>query len=210
MLNLGPEFGSTFLAILSALAIIGVVISVHEASHAFFANKLGDPTARLVGRMTLNPMAHIDPIGTILVPIILFIFGGFIFGWAKPTPINPLNFAHPRRDSAIVAFAGPASNFALALSFSILFRILPNQFFLFFVTINLLLGIFNLIPVPPLDGYKVLLGILPREAALRLSVLEKYGPIILIVFLFFFIQFFAPLISAAINILLRLLVGTTF
>ncbi|MDP2720557.1 MAG: site-2 protease family protein [bacterium] len=201
---------NVFFVILSALVIISVVISVHEASHAFFANKLGDPTARLMGRMTLNPMAHIDPIGTILIPLILFIFGGFIFGWAKPTPINPLNFSHPRRDSAIVAFAGPASNFTLAIFFSILFRILPNQFFLFFVSINLILGIFNLIPVPPLDGYKVLLGILPREAALRLSVLENYGPIILIIFLFFFIQFFAPLISAAINILLRLLVGTTF
>src|SRR3990172_7387342 len=111
MLNLGPEFGSTFLAILSALAIIGVVISVHEASHAFFANKLGDPTARLMGRMTINPSAHIDPIGTILVPLLLIILPllahsrpGFIFGWAKPTPVNPLNFANPRRDSALVAF----------------------------------------------------------------------------------------------------------
>ena len=200
---------SVFLLVLSFLIIISLVISVHEASHAYFANKLGDPTARLLGRMTLNPAAHIDPIGTVLVPLVLFVLGGFIFGWAKPTPINPLNFVNPRRDGAIVAFAGPASNFTIAIFFSILFRIFPIQVLLILISINLILGIFNLLPIPPLDGYKVLLGILPKEAALRLSVLENYGPIILIVFLFLFIQFLAPVIFAILNTLLLLLTGTT-
>ena len=201
---------SIFLLVLAFLLIIGLVISVHEASHAYFANRLGDPTARLLGRMTLNPAAHVDPIGTIIVPLVLFIFGGFIFGWAKPTPINPLNFAHPRRDSAIVAFAGPASNFTLAILFSIIFRVFPIDILLIIISINLILGIFNLIPIPPLDGYKVLLGLVPKEIALRLAVLENYGPIILIVFLLFFIRVFAPIIFTVLNFLLRLLAGASF
>lgn len=201
---------SIFLLVLAFLLIIGLVISVHEASHAYFANRLGDPTARLLGRMTLNPAAHVDPIGTIIVPLVLFIFGGFVFGWAKPTPINPLNFAHPRRDSAIVAFAGPASNFTLAILFSIIFRVFPIDILLIIISINLILGIFNLIPIPPLDGYKVLLGIVPKEIAFRLAVLESYGPIILIVFLLFFIRVFSPIIFAVLNFLLQLFAGASF
>ena len=200
---------SFFLLILAFLIIIGLVISVHEASHAYFANRLGDPTARLLGRMTLNPAAHIDPIGTVLVPLVLFLLGGFVFGWAKPTPINPLNFAHPRRDSAIVAFGGPASNFALAIVFSILFRIFPSDILLILISINLILGIFNLIPIPPLDGYKVLLGIVPKEIALRLAVLENYGPIVLIIFLLFFISFLSPIVFALLNFLLQIFAGTS-
>ena len=239
------NFLPIFLAVSFVIIVVSIVISMHEAAHAYMANRLGDPTAKLLGRISLNPSAHIDPIGTLIVPLILLVIsqGSFVFGWAKPTPINPLNFRNPRKDSAVSAFAGPASNFLLAVVLGVFSRLLPltsidknvilslglrsqwatlfelidgNIFAFIFLAIiaivilNLILGIFNLIPVPPLDGYKVLLGILPREAALRLSVLENYGPIILIIFLFFFIQFFAPLISAAINILLRLLVGTTF
>lgn len=215
MLNLGTgDYVSTFFQVLTLLLVVALVISVHEASHAYFANRLGDPTARLLGRMTINPVAHIDPIGTLVVPLVLYLLSGFVFGWAKPTPINPLNFVNPRRDSAIVAFAGPASNFALAIVFSILFRVLPPSIFsdilIILVVINLLLGIFNLIPIPPLDGYKVLLGIAPKEIALRLAVLERYGPIILIVFLLFFIRVFAPTIFAVLNFLLRLLAGASF
>jgi Zn-dependent protease len=200
---------SVFLMVLAVLIIIGLIISVHEASHAFMANRLGDPTARLMGRMTLNPSAHIDPIGTILVPILLVIFAGFFFGWAKPTPINPLNFANPRRDSAVTAFAGPASNFAMAIAASVLYRVFPNELFFLFIVINLILGIFNLLPIPPLDGFKVLVGILPKEAALRLAVLENYGPIVLILFLLIFFQIFSGIISAILNALLFLLIGTT-
>jgi len=201
---------SIFILVLFFLLIISLVISVHEASHAYVANRLGDPTARLLGRITLNPAAHIDPIGTIIVPLLLFIFSGMVFGWAKPTPINPLNFNNPRRDSAIVAFAGPASNFVLAIVFSIVYRIIAIDIILIIVSINLLLGLFNLIPVPPLDGYKVLLGFLPKNLAIRLAEIESYGPIVLIIFLFIFIQIFFPIIRAILNILLTLLTGTTF
>lgn len=203
------DYVSTFFQVLALLLIVALVISVHEASHAYFANRLGDPTARLLGRMTLNPAAHIDPIGTVLVPLVLFILGGFVFGWAKPTPINPLNFAHPRRDSAIVAFGGPASNFALAIVFSILFRIFPSDILLILISINLILGVFNLIPIPPLDGYKVLLGIVPKEVALRLAVLENYGLIVLIIFLLFFISFLSPIVFALLNFLLQIFAGAS-
>lgn len=216
---------------------------MHEASHAYAANKLGDPTARLMGRMTLNPGAHIDLIGTIIVPIVLFILTRFVFGWAKPTPINPLNFSRPRQDSALVAFAGPASNFALATVVGLISRLLPisalektsivytalrgqwtslfdligaDVFSLIFlilaviVVFNLILGIFNLLPIPPLDGYKILLGIVPKETAIRLSILEKYGTLILVIFIFFFFQFLSPIIGAVLSILLNILIGTIF
>ena len=200
-----------FFLILAFLIILALVISLHEAAHAYVANLLGDPTARLLGRVTLNPTAPIDPVGTVIVPIALFIIsqGSFMFGWAKPTPINPLNFRSPRRDSAIVAFAGPASNFAAAIVFSLIFRLFPSEIFLFLVTINLVLGLFNLIPVPPLDGYKVLLGLLPREAALRVSAIENYGPVVLILFFFVFFRFVSPILLSILNTLLNLLVGTT-
>jgi Zn-dependent protease len=200
---------SIFFLVLAFLIIIGLVISIHEAAHAYAANRLGDPTARLLGRMTINPIAHIDPIGTVIVPLVLFIFGGFVFGWAKPTPINPLNFAQPRRDSAIVAFAGPASNFALAIVLSIFFRFFQNDILLILISINLILGIFNLIPIPPLDGYKVLLGIVPKDIALRLAILESYGPIILIIFLLLFIRVFSPVILTILNFFLQIFTGTS-
>src|SRR4030065_2299774 len=123
--NSDPFF--LFFTILSLLVIIGLVMSVHEAAHAFVANLRGDPTARLMGRMTLNPIAHIDPLGTIVIPLVLIILGGFIFGWAKPTPINPLNFRSPRRNSAIVALAGQVSNFVAAFVFSLFFRLFPSE-----------------------------------------------------------------------------------
>ncbi len=210
-----------FFLVLVFLIILAFVISLHEAAHAYFANLLGDPTARLLGRVTLNPTAHIDPIGTILVPLLLITLPllahsrpGFIFGWAKPTPVNPLNFANPRRDSALVASAGPASNFSMAIAASILFRLLPvsiiQDVLLLFIWLNLLLGVFNLLPIPPLDGFKVLIGVLPKEAALRLSILESYGPVVLILFLFVFFRFLSPVLISLINTLLNLLVGATF
>ena len=198
---------TTFFTILSFLIAIGLVISVHEASHAYLANLRGDPTARLAGRMTLNPVAHIDPLGTIIVPFLLLIFGGFIFGWAKPTPINPLNFRHPRRDSALVAFGGPASNFLLAIVFSIIYRLFPNNLLILIVQLNLILGIFNLIPIPPLDGYRVVMGFLPRETAASLATLETYGPMFLLLFLFVFVLILAPVLSWAISFLTTILTG---
>jgi Zn-dependent protease len=198
-----------FLTILGVLLVLGVVISVHEASHAFVANLLGDPTARLMGRMSLNPFVHVDPIGTVIVPMVLMMLNAPVFGWAKPTPVNPLNLHQPRRDMALVSLAGPASNFALAIVFSIVFRIFPNQIVLGLIVVNLVLGIFNLIPIPPLDGYKVVLGILPKDLALRFSVLESYGPIILLVFLLFFFQIFSGFIGTILSFLLTFLTGSS-
>jgi Zn-dependent protease len=198
-----------FLSILAFLVIISLVISVHEASHAYSANILGDPTARLMGRMTLNPIAHIDPLGTLILPLILIVLQAPVFGWAKPTPINPINFQNPRRDSAFVALAGPASNFAMAIAFSILFRIFPNPFLFTIVAINLVLGIFNLIPIPPLDGYKILIGVLPKEAALRLASLENFGPMFLILFLLVFFRVLSPIIFTVLQFFLVLFTGVS-
>ncbi|OGY23267.1 MAG: hypothetical protein A2172_02500 [Candidatus Woykebacteria bacterium RBG_13_40_15] len=202
-----------FASILIFLIIIGFVISMHEAAHAFAANRLGDPTARLLGRMSLNPASHIDPIGTILLPLILLIMHAPVFGWAKPTPINPFNFQYPRRDTAIVAFAGPASNFLLAIFLSLIFRLAPvtiaSSFLLNFIVINLILGIFNLIPIPPLDGFKILVGVLPKEAAAQVSLLESYGPILLLVVLLLLLPILSPIIFLVLNLLLGILTGVT-
>jgi len=211
----GSDNLTIFFQVLTFLIVIGLAVSVHEASHAYVANRLGDPTARLMGRMTLNPFAHIDPLGTIVVPFILLTYSlvssgsGLVFGWAKPTPINPLNFRHPFRDSALVAFGGPVSNFLLAILFAVIFRIIGGSIFLEIIRLNLLLGIFNLIPIPPLDGYKIVLGVLPKETAGRLMVLETYGPIFIIIFLLLFLQVFSPILSLLLNSLLSLLTGTT-
>jgi Zn-dependent protease len=178
------------------------------------ANLLGDPTAKLLGRISLNPIVHIDTFGTVIIPAFLILWNLLspgtalpIFGWAKPTPINPFNFRHPLRDSALSAFAGPASNFVLAIAGAILFRIFPNDILFFFVTINLILGIFNLIPFPPLDGYKVLLGVLPKGLAIQLSAIERMGPILFFVLIFVFFQFLSPLISTVLGYLQFLLLG---
>jgi len=214
MLNLTSANPATmFLSILIFLIVIAFVISLHEASHAFTANRLGDPTARLLGRMSLNPVNHIDPIGTILLPLILLVLRGPVFGWAKPTPINPFNFQHPRRDTAIVAFAGPASNFLLAGVLSLIFRVTPStlvgSFLLTFIELNLILGIFNLIPIPPLDGSKILSGVLPKEAAASFSALESYGPVLLLILLFILLPILSPIIFLILNFFLRIFAGVT-
>ncbi len=192
---------ATVVAIFTGLAF-------HEFSHAWAANELGDDTAARAGRLTLNPLAHLDPIGSALV----LLFG---FGWAKPTPVNPWRLrAGPRRGNAIVAFAGPASNFFFAalaalplktglvetrfLSIESIIRRGSGEDFLwlflfFIISINILLGIFNLIPIAPLDGFKVAVGLLPREAARSLERLEPYGPGILMALIA--IGFIAPQLS---------------
>jgi Zn-dependent protease len=182
------------LATLIARAIVLLVaFSIHELAHALTADRLGDPTPRRMGRITLNPIAHLDPFGTIM----LLISG---FGWAKPVRVQPLNLqGNPRTSMAIVSAAGPLSNLAMAILFAIPVRLgtielafggsgaLPSLGFLAFnfIWINLILLFFNLIPVPPLDGYRILIGILPPDLAYRLRPLEQYGFLILLLAIFF-------------------------
>ncbi len=168
-------------------------ITLHEVAHGWVARRLGDPTAQMLGRLTVNPLKHIDPIGTIIVPALLLLFHtGFLFGWAKPVPISPRNFKNPRRDMAIVAAAGPVSNLGMGILWALIMRValLLKPVFpwtapliymgLAGVLINMTLMIFNLIPLPPLDGGRVLVGLLPRHAANVVDRIEPYGFLILI------------------------------
>lgn len=190
----------TFIALAIVILLFSVIL--HEVMHGLAALYFGDHTAENAGRLTLNPIPHIDPIGTILVPALFLLpalFGGgtgFIVGWAKPVPVNPLNFSNIRRGELVVALAGVAANFAVAIIAAILFHLVPLSLmqaggipFLdvlsFTVTINLILGVFNLIPIPPLDGSKVVLSQLPYKLARQYEHLERYG-FMIILFLWFF------------------------
>ena len=181
--------------LLALLLVLLFSLTVHESAHAWTANRLGDPTARRLGRISLNPVVHIDPIGTILLPLVAFMAGGLIFGWAKPVPVNPRNLANPRRDFLLIAAAGPASNVLLATAASLLMRVGPAGaaasggvasvlFDIGFMVIqlNLLLAVFNMIPIPPLDGGNVLAGLLPGPLADGYDrVVRPYGFMILLV-----------------------------
>ncbi len=176
-------------------------ITVHEFFHGYVAYRLGDPTARILGRLTLNPLAHIDLFGTILLPLILIITNSsFLIAWAKPVPINPLNFKKPYRDMALSSLAGPLSNILLCIVFFLLFNIffrntqllglygnanLIKQMLRAGFFINFALFAFNMLPVPPLDGSKILLAILPKEGRNFIEKIEPYGFFIILVLLFF-------------------------
>jgi len=186
-------------ALISVISLI-IVITIHEFCHALAADKLGDPTPRAYGRLTLNPLAHIDLFGTIILPLISALTQLPILGWAKPTPIDPYNFAHPRRDETIVALAGPFSNFLLAF---ILSRF-PSPFAHFIANISLYLGIFNLFPIPPLDGSKVLLNLLPQDSAVKVEqAFERYGFVLIALLIFsgLLSRLLDPIFSFALNLL---------
>jgi Zn-dependent protease len=195
------DFASTVQKLIIAAIPILVAITFHEVAHGFVANKLGDPTAKMMGRLTLNPIAHIDPVGTIIVPVMLFILsnGAFIFGTAKPVPVNFYNLKRPRRDSALVSAAGPATNIMIAF-ISILLYILIQVVFppssssafnqkimtplvmmiQYSISFNIFIAAFNLFPVPPLDGGRIATSLLPTNYAYHFSKLEPYGILIVL------------------------------
>ncbi len=171
-------------------------ITVHEVAHGWVANKLGDGTAKMLGRLTLSPIKHIDPIGTIVVPIALVLISGFAFGWAKPVPVNARNFKRPRRDMAIVAVAGPIANVIMAIMWVLFLKLATLVSDVNIakglvamasagITINIVLFVFNLFPIPPLDGSKVLAGIAPPSVANLMDKIEPYGFFIVMGLLYF-------------------------
>jgi len=184
---------------LFAVAAIPVLfaITVHEVAHGWMARRFGDPTAMMLGRLTLNPLKHIDPIGTILVPALLLFAGGFIFGWAKPVPVTQQNLRHPERDMAWVAAAGPLSNLLMALLWGLMIKLVltVGELFPAFVeplllmgqfgiAINLVLMVLNLLPIPPLDGSRVVAAFLPGPLAWRYSRFEAFGLLVVAALLF--------------------------
>jgi len=177
---------------ISAIPII-FAITLHEAAHGLVASRLGDQTARLSGRLTLNPIKHIDPLGTVVLPLVMLALGGIIFGWAKPVPVDWRNLRKPKRDMAWVAAAGPAANFIMMLLWAVLAKLVLNveEVFQGFttpmlymaragITINIVLMVLNLLPIPPLDGSRVVSSLLPARLAIKYNQIEPYGLIIIL------------------------------
>lgn len=185
------------------MAVLIMSIVIHEVSHGFVAELFGDKTARYAGRLTLNPLKHIDWFGSVLLPALLYFSSGFVFGWAKPVPYNPDNLSNKKWGTVAVASAGVLANFLVALIFGLLIRFsLPYNFSanFYFITstivgINLALGIFNLVPIPPLDGSKILFSFLPPSFFHFALVLEQYSIVILVVFIFYFSHYLYPILT---------------
>ena len=178
-----------------------MALTFHEVAHGYIALRLGDPTAKMAGRLTLNPLPHLDPIGTIMLFLVHI-------GWAKPVPVNPLNFKNPKKDLLWVSLAGPASNLGLAFFFGMIFRMIPKAqlitasgmshmlivMLIYAIIINLVLCFFNLIPIPPLDGSKILMGLLPPEMEARFMEFERVGPMVLMGVIVFGMLFHIPIL----------------
>lgn len=201
--------------IIFTILILILSVVAHEVAHGYAALWLGDTTAKYSGRLTLNPIKHLDPIGSVFLPLMLALLpGGFIFGWAKPVPYNPYNLKNRRWGEVIVAAAGPLTNFLIAFIFGLVIRFsssgfLSNSFFelsLAIVVINIVLAIFNLMPIPPLDGSKILFGILPQRYSYIKDNLERAGFFLVLLFVFFLWQFFVPLIG----VMVKLFSGVSF
>ena len=199
-----------------------VAITIHEASHAWMAFRLGDPTAKLRGRLSLNPIAHIDLYGTVLIPLFLILIGSpFVFGWAKPVMFDVYNLKNPRKDSALIALAGPVSNliFSILIAFVLsITNLSQNSFlgslFFYIIAINIVLAIFNLIPIHPLDGGKIFIGLLPEKDAQEADFfLRRYGIFLLILLIFPIFGGRSPLsyiLWPTVNFVLKLLTPANF
>lgn len=183
--------------------VLVMSVVVHEVSHGYMALALGDPTAKYQGRLTLNPISHLDPVGSVLVPLMGHFLGGFIIGWAKPVPFNPYNLKNAKWGEALVAAAGPLSNISIAIIFGLIIRLtigygIATSAFLglasFVVLINITLAIFNLIPIPPLDGSKIFFALLPYRWQGLKQKIEQYGLLFVIIFVVFLWQILEPLI----------------
>ena len=194
--------------LLSIIILIGSVI-LHEIAHGFTAYLLGDPTAKYLGRLSFNPLRHLDPVGSLVVPILAYLTGGFIFGWAKPVPYDPRNIRQHWGEAAI-AIAGPLSNIFLALLFGLTLRLGMNaemlspltvHIFTIIVFVNLVLAIFNLMPIPPLDGSKILYFFMGHRAHEARIFLEKYGILFLLFFIFFLWDYVIPVVVFFFNLI---------
>ncbi|OGZ42790.1 MAG: hypothetical protein A3J55_03985 [Candidatus Ryanbacteria bacterium RIFCSPHIGHO2_02_FULL_45_17b] len=196
------------------IAILVMSVVIHEVSHGFMAYALGDPTAKYAGRLTLNPIPHVDPFGSIILPFLLSLLpGSIIFGWAKPVPYNPYNLRNQKWGPSLVAVVGPFSNLFVALFFGLIIRFggffpfaIPDAFIEITVSVvllNIALAVFNLVPIPPLDGSQILLTLLPYRMDHVRQFLEQYGFILLLVFIFFFSSVIFPIVT----ILFRLFTG---
>ncbi|MBM3488165.1 MAG: site-2 protease family protein [Alphaproteobacteria bacterium] len=200
----------TFLFAISVWALpVVLAITLHEAAHGFIASKLGDHTALMLGRVTFNPLRHIDPWGTVIIPAVLLITTSFVFGWAKPVPVDPRNLRNPRRDMVWVAAAGPGINLAMAIVAALLVHLalmvpgstgdwlianLRNA-----ILVNLVLAVFNMMPIPPLDGGRVAVGVLPRALAYPLARLEPLG-LYIVIALFFLLPWLGQTLGVRIDL----------
>lgn len=211
------------MTIIFGIIAIAIAITIHEAAHAWMADRLGDPTARALGRLTLNPLAHYDPVGTtlLLALVVLRSFGAPVipFGWAKPVPVDPYNLKNHRKDVALVSLAGPASNLIFSIILAILMRFVPSDLFFVLgyqmILLNVSLAIFNLIPIHPLDGGKILAGLLDEKDARTFDVfLDRYGVMLLFMLIFPIFggeSFIGRIVNPVIGIIINLLVpGSSF
>lgn len=196
---------ATFLILIILFSVV-----IHEVSHGFMANLLGDPTAKMQGRLTLNPLVHLDPFGSIILPAVLYFTGAPMIGWAKPVPFNPYNLKAGKWGPALVAIAGPVSNIIVATFFSILIRLNASMAFapttftdlcVLIVSLNILLAVFNMVPIPPLDGSKVLFAALPYKFRHIEAFLERYGLFLIIIFLLWGINLIIPLQQTIVRLL---------
>ncbi len=214
-LSRGFDFCMDVLIFLLITFVLAFSVILHEWAHGYIALSKGDPTAKLTGRLTLNPIPHIDIFGTVLLPLLTWFLGHFIIAYAKPVPVNPIYFKSPRRDMMMVAAAGPVMNLLIAILSAIPLRLhqqewilLPSAIYLalfYAVHINVFLAVLNLIPIPPLDGSRIIKGWISTEAAERLDKIEPYG--FAIIMLLFYLDFFRLIMDPLCSMALKLILG---